>query len=120
MYQVLPREEFNSNCGSCAAARRRGGSSGSAPAVAGLDQGRAKASLDGRGRAHCETDGHERGVEARARAHSLMMDGSERVYTEGLMTDESADECRFIFHAVGSWNKWKVMVAMLQVRMCGA
>ena len=46
------------------------------------------------------------------------MDGSELVYAEGLMTDEIADECRFIFHAVGSWNKWKVMVAMLQVCMC--
>jgi hypothetical protein len=27
----------------------------------------------------------------------------------------SHSECRFIFHAVGSWNKWSVMVAMLQV-----
>ena len=88
---VLPREEFNSN---------RGVVLPSSPAAAAAHPVRTH---DGPptpspGVQHGEQPGEEAGAAACDR-----------------LARPPADDCRFIFHAVGSWNKWAAVCAMLQV-----
>jgi hypothetical protein len=86
---VLPREEFNSNRGVVLPS--------SHTTAAATHPGRI---YDGPllGDQHGEQPGEEVGAAACDR-----------------LARSPADDCRFIFHAVGSWNKWAAVCAMLQV-----